>query len=124
MQRGNQELMPILGEVRAVLEMFVVACRPDPWHAAIANQVQHVIGVHGPYWNTKLVIEGRPMPVPAGTPIPLNRKLDTRPGVEPDGTILLWIDDHTGVIDSLEFAIFAAETVDRYPAPADLVEWV
>jgi hypothetical protein len=71
----------------------------------------------------KLVVEGDPLPVPRGTPIPLGRKLHTRPGVEPDGTILLWINDRTGIIDSVELATYIAETVDRYPTPDELSAW-
>lgn len=121
--RDDRELEPTLSEIRAVLELFVSMSMPDPWYEAIADQVSHVVGVVGPYWNTTLIIEGDPPPVPRGTPIPLNRKLETRLGVEPDGTILLWIDDRTGVIASVEFATYVAETVDRYPTPEELSAW-
>ncbi len=124
MSRRSKDVEPTLRAVQALLREFVAACQSDPWGEVIAEQAERVIGVTGPYWDATLIIDGDPDPVPAGTPIPLNRVLETRPGVEPAGSVLLWIDRRTGVINSLEFAVYEPETVDRYPAPADLMEWV
>lgn len=117
------DLEPTLKEVRAILNLFVTAGGSEPWRAAVEQQVESVVGVRGPYWNTKLLIEGNPPAVPRGTRIPLDRELDTRPGVEPSGTFLLWLDDLTGVISSVEFATYAVGALDRYPVPGDLTVW-
>lgn len=115
---------PPLKSVLSILRVFLDASGGDPWHDALRTQVDAVVGVSGTFWFADLILEGPCEPVPSGTPIPLRRELLTRPGIEPPGSLILWISKETGVIDCVEFAVVGKEMVQSYPTACDVEEWL
>ncbi len=109
---------PALDEVRPILDLLVAAARQTAWHGALLEQARHVTGVSGTCWYADLVLDHSVPPVPARTPIPSSR-LVSREGVTPAGSILLWLDEETGVIDCIEYSAIEMIDVDHYPLASE-----
>ena len=115
---------PPFEDVVSILRVFVDVSRSDPWFEALQSQVDAVVGVTGTFWYADLILDGDCLPMPSGTQIPLRRELITRSGIEPPGSLLLWSESRTGVIDCVEFAVVEKELVKKYPTADEGEEWI
>lgn len=114
MRRLWGDRAPVIEEVRPILDLLVEAARGKAWHGALVEQARHVVGVSGTCWYVDLVIDQPVAPVPYRTPIPCSA-VDSRDEVWPPGSLLLWLDKETGVIDCIEYAAIEMADVDHYP---------
>lgn len=115
---------PPFEDVASIVRVFVDVSRNDPWFEALQSQVDAVVGVTGTFWYADLILDGNCLPMPSGTQISLRRELITRSCVEPPGSLLLWSESRTGVIDCVEFAVVEKGLVKNYPTADEVEEWI
>lgn len=110
---------PRLDDVRPVIDLLVSHTKGTRWHHALAQQAASLRGVAGSSWYVELILnEGIP-PLPDETPNPCVA-LNTRDGVNPWGTLFLWLDRRTRAMACIEYAAVEMADVRHYPRADEL----
>lgn len=110
---------PLVDDVRPVLDLFAECAKGLPWHDALVQQISYLRGVAGSVWYADLIVEDGAPPLPLETPSPC-AALNTREGINPWGTLLLWLDRSDNAISCIEYAAVEMHDVDHYPGVDEL----